>query len=319
MANKYHAGELEVQARAGVREMAARVSNSIRPTIPAAAHEFLLDQPILVVGSVGPGGRVWASLLAGEPGFARVLDERTVRIEALPASGDPLNDNLEESGAAVGMLAIDLSGRRRMRLNGKAEVRPEGIYVRAEQVYANCPKYIQARQWKPVKNEPDTTGGAIRRTRKPTEDQRRRISDTDTFFITSAHPEGGVDASHRGGRPGFVRFLDESTLEFPDYSGNTMFNTLGNIATNPNAGLLFVDFEGGGTLQLTGEARIVWDADRAGAFAGAERVVEFGIEEVVEIPAAVPLRWRFEAYSPFNPVDRPGRSEAPKNDTNESS
>ena len=303
MASKYHAGELEVQARAGVREMAERVGNSIRPTIPAAAHEFLLDQPMLVVGSVGSGGRLWASLLAGEPGFARVLDERTVRVQAHPASGDPLNDNLEEPGAEVGMLAIDLFGRRRMRLNGKAERRPEGIYVRAEQVYANCPKYIQARRWKTVENEP-STGGAVLRTRRPTEDQRRRISGADTFFIASAHLEGGADAAHRGGQPGFVRFLDESTLEFPDYSGNTMFNTLGNIATNPKAGLLFVNFEGGGTLQLTGGARIVWDADRAGAFAGAERIVEFGIEEVVEIPAAVLLRWRFEAYSPFNPMDR---------------
>lgn len=302
MTNKYHAGELEVQARAGVREMAARVGGSIRPTIPPAAHEFLLDQPMLVVGSVGSGGRVWASLLVGESGFARVLDERTVRIKAHPALGDPLNDNLEEPGAAVGILAIDLSSRRRMRLNGKAEVRTDGIYVRAQQVYANCPKYIQARRWKIVENEP-STGEAVRRTRRPTEDQRRRISDADTFFIASAHPEGGADASHRGGQPGFVRFLDESTVEFPDYSGNTMFNTLGNIATVPNAGLLFVDFEGGGTLQITGEARTVWDADRAGAFAGAERVVEFGIEEVVEIPAAVPLRWRFEAYSPFNPTD----------------
>ncbi len=318
MANKYHTGELEVQARAGVREMAARVGNSIRPTIPAAAHEFLLDQPMLAVGSVESGGRVWASLLAGEPGFARVLDERTVRIQARPASGDPLKDNLQEPGAAVGIVVIDLSGRRRMRLNGKAEVRPEGIYVRAEQVYANCPKYIQARRWKAVENEPGT-GGAVQRTRKPTQDQRRHISDADTFFIASAHPEGGVDASHRGGQPGFVRFLNESTLEFPDYSGNTMFNTLGNIATNPNAGLLFVDFEGGGTLQLTGKARIVWDVERVGAFAGAGRVVEFGIEEVVEIPAAVPLRWKFEAYSPFNPAERSGRSEALKNVANEPS
>jgi predicted pyridoxine 5'-phosphate oxidase superfamily flavin-nucleotide-binding protein len=133
------------------------------------------------------------------------------------------------------------------------------------------------------------------------DEQRRLVSGADTFFIASAHPEGGVDASHRGGNPGFVRFLGENALEFPDYSGNTMFNTLGNIAVNPRAGLLFLDFEGGGTLQLTGEARIIWEAGRAVRFAGAERVVEFLVQEAVETRGAVPLRWRFEGYSPFNP------------------
>jgi predicted pyridoxine 5'-phosphate oxidase superfamily flavin-nucleotide-binding protein len=140
-----------------------------------------------------------------------------------------------------------------------------------------------------------------------TGEQRRLISEADTFFIASAQPEGGADASHRGGNPGFIRFLDENTLEFPDYPGNTMFNTLGNIAVNPNAGLLFLDFERGGTLQLTGEARIVWDAERAASFAGAKRVVEFRVEEAIETRGIVPLRWRFEGYSPFNPAWRTTR------------
>ncbi len=79
-----------------------------------------------------------------------------------------------------------------------------------------------------------------------------------------------------------------------------MFNTLGNIAANPKTGLLFVDFERGDTLQISGEARVIWDQARAAGFAGARRVVEFRIGEVVE--NTVPLRWRFAAYSPFNPA-----------------
>jgi predicted pyridoxine 5'-phosphate oxidase superfamily flavin-nucleotide-binding protein len=140
-----------------------------------------------------------------------------------------------------------------------------------------------------------------------TDEQRRLILNADTFFIASAYPEGGADASHRGGNPGFVWFLNGNTLEFPDYSGNTMFNTLGNIAVNPSAGLLFLDFEGGGTLQLTGEARIVWDVGRAAGFAGAERVVEFRVQEAVEIQSSIPLRWQFQGYSPFNPAESTGR------------
>jgi hypothetical protein len=108
-----------------------------------------------------------------------------------------------------------------------------------------------------------------------TDEQRRLISDADTFFIASAQPEGGADASHRGGNPSFVRFLGKNALEFLDYSGNTLVDTSGNIAENPSAGLLLLGFEGGGTLQLMAEARLVWDARRAARFTGAERVIEF--------------------------------------------
>jgi hypothetical protein len=81
-----------------------------------------------------------------------------------------------------------------------------------------------------------------------------------------------------------------------------MLNTLGNLAVNQSAGLLFIDFENGDTLQVSGSAGIIWDEGRAAEFAGAERVVEFDVEEVVETHGALPLRWRLEEYSPFNPT-----------------
>ena len=295
----YHRGEIEVQDRAGVRDIAARISDVVRPEIPPYTREFLEDQRMVVVGSTGADGRVWASLLTGEPGFLWVIDERTLRIDASPIPGDPLDEN-SKPGMDVGLITIDLSSRRRMRLNGKAERRPEGLYVYAEQVYGNCPKYIQAREPRAASGSTSAEPGSARRAETLTDEQRRLISSSDTFFIATVHPEGGADSSHRGGLPGFVRFLDEDTLAFPDYSGNNMFNTLGNIDANPNTGLLFLNFERGDTLQLSGEACVIWDPARAAEFAGAQRVVEFRIEEIVE--NTVPLRWRFAAYSPFNPA-----------------
>jgi uncharacterized protein len=295
----YHRGEIEVQDRAGVRDIAARISDVVRPEIPPYTREFLEDQRMVVVCSTGADGRVWASLLTGEPGFLWVIDERTLRIDASPIPGDPLDEN-SKPGMDVGLISIDLSSRRRMRLNGKAERRPEGLYVYAEQVYGNCPKYIQAREPRAASGSTSAEPGSARRAETLTEEQRRLISSSDTFFIATVHPEGGADSSHRGGLPGFVRFLDEDTLAFPDYSGNNMFNTLGNIDANPNTGLLFLNFERGDTLQLSGEACVIWDPARAAEFAGAQRVVEFRIEEIVE--NTVPLRWRFAAYSPFNPA-----------------
>jgi predicted pyridoxine 5'-phosphate oxidase superfamily flavin-nucleotide-binding protein len=308
----YHAGELAVQARVGVQQMARRIGNGIRPSIPAAAQEFLRGQPMLVVASLDAAGRVWASLLAGPPGFARALDERTVLIAARPAAGDPLGDNLH-TGAQLGLLAIEFATRKRMRLNGVAEVLPaetgadQALLVRADQVYSNCPKYIQAREWTAI---PDGSAGGDERGSSPTRsrsraltaDQRQWIARADTFFIASAHPQGGADASHRGGLPGFVRVQGDGRLVFPDYAGNTMFNTLGNIVANPGAGLLFIDFESGATLQLTGRAEVIWDPDRIAEFAGAERVVAFDVDEAIEIAGASPLRGRLVGYSPSNPA-----------------
>jgi uncharacterized protein len=312
----YHAGELAVQARVGVQEMARRIGNSIRPSIPAAAQEFLRGQPMLVVASLDADGRVWASLLAGPPGFVRALDERTVLIAARPAAGDPLGDNLR-TGAQIGLLAIEFATRKRMRLNGVVEGlsadtdgRPGGglaLRVHAQQVYSNCHKYIQAREWTALPDgrasggDPDSSP-PMPRHHALTAGQQRWIERADTFFIASGHPEGGADASHRGGLPGFVRIQDDGRLVFPDYAGNMMFNTLGNIAANPSAGLLFMDFKIGATLQLTGRADVIWDADRIAEFAGAERVVAFEVDEAIEITGAYPLRSRFVGYSPFNPA-----------------
>jgi hypothetical protein len=149
-----------------------------------------------------------------------------VKIDATPFPGDPLAMALQGAGTKVGVLAIDLTTRRRLRLNGEAEKRPDAVYLRTYQVYANCPKYIQACEPETGGAEPGLQDGHILRSRGLTDEQRRLISDADTFFIASAHPEGGADASHRDGNSGFVWFLGENALEFPDYSGNTMFNTL---------------------------------------------------------------------------------------------
>ena len=107
--------------------------------------------------------------------------------------------------------------------------------------------------------------------------------------------------SHRGGNPGFVTVAGPDTLVWPDYLGNMMFNTLGNIATNPQAGLLFLDFDIGSTLQLSGQASIVWDSPQIEAYQGAERLLSFRVGQAIEVANKLPLRWEFEGYSPFNP------------------
>jgi predicted pyridoxine 5'-phosphate oxidase superfamily flavin-nucleotide-binding protein len=283
-----------------VKDQADRVGNMIHAVVPPVAAEFLRRQSMMVASSVDRTGRVWASLLTGAPGFAQAADEATVRIRAKPTPGDPLHENLS-AGAPIGLLAIEFDTRKRMRLNGWVVQAGEDLLIRAAEVYGNCPKYIQARhiEWSP--GAPDQVAHAARRP-VLTRVQQRWIAEADTFFLASYHTEGGADVSHRGGNPGFIRVLDDKTLVWPDYPGNRMFQTLGNLTCNPSCGLLFVDFDCGSTLQLTGEGRIRWEREELEAYPGAERLVEFRIEHTIETVGAHSLRVRFLGSSPFNPV-----------------
>jgi hypothetical protein len=303
MPSRFHAGELAVQERVGVREHAARVGGSIHGAVPPAAKSFLERRRFVVLATADLAGRPWASILTGPAGFATVPDPLELRIDAAPLPGDPLAGNLR-TGAFTGLLAIDLAARRRMRVNGRLECAVGGpIIIRVDQVYSNCPKYIQRRAAE--EDMPRGTPRASQRAGSLTEAQRAWIRRADSFFIATLHPDVGADASHRGGLPGFVS-VEGDRLVWPDYAGNLMYNTLGNIAVHPRAGLVIPDFESGAVLQLTGRAAIDWDPIRTAALPGAERLVELVVEGVVEIAGVLPPALSVLDYSPFNPpVGRP--------------
>jgi predicted pyridoxine 5'-phosphate oxidase superfamily flavin-nucleotide-binding protein len=274
----FHAGELAVQARAGVAEEAERVGRIIGDALPSAFHPFLAEQRMAIAASVDDADRVWASLLTGSPGFLRALDEELVLIEGGVAPQDPLLRNLAAK-PALGLLAIDLARRRRLRVNGRGVRDGARVFLSVEQAYGNCQKYIQPRLVEPVgegtaSSRPSTFLDAR---------QREWIAGAECFFIASRHGEWGADASHRGGPAGFVTVTGPGALSFPDYPGNNMFNTLGNIEAQPEVGLLFLDFEKGGMLQLTGRASLEWKPGVPGAGPGEHRaVVSFELDQALE-------------------------------------
>jgi predicted pyridoxine 5'-phosphate oxidase superfamily flavin-nucleotide-binding protein len=300
MGGVFHSGELEVQERLGVRGQASKIGSGIRAEISPERYGFLLERRFVVVASLDRAGAVWASLLSGAPGFLEPVDARRLRVHARPLDGDPLAEGLTD-GADVGLLAIDLANRKRLRLNGRVGMRDDGFDVVTREVFGNCPKYIQSRV--PTADGADVVAAAPVATSATHLDERQRqwVGEADTFFVASRHAEAGADASHRGGNPGFMRVVDAARLAWPDYSGNRMFQTLGNLARDGRAGLLFIDFDAGRTLQLAGRARVDWDEERARGFAGAERVIDFVIDRVVEIAGRAELRHRLLARSPFNP------------------
>jgi uncharacterized protein len=304
----YHSGERAVQRRAGVEHIADRLTRSIGTALPDGALPFLEAQPQLFVGARAADGGLWAGVLAGEPGFVRALDSRTIRIDALPAVQDPLRGVLSGPRVPVGLLALEPPTRRRLRVNGWAERRGGGLVVRAGQVYANCPKYIQRRAPAPAGRLPGPA--PARHADRLDGGDVALIRRADSFVIATAELDRGADASHRGGSPGFVVVEGARRLAFGDYAGNSMFNTLGNLELDPRAGLLFIAPGTGDVLQLSGRATVDWDPRRAAGFPGAERVIDFELDELVHRRRAVPPLGALVERSPHNPPAPPVRGEA---------
>ncbi len=296
---KYHEGEIAGQNQAGVFDPAELDGNGLDSTFDSRATVFLAQQPWTVIAALDRDCRVWTSLLHGPTGFLQVDNVNTLTVHASLPPGDPLGESFQHE-SEIGMLVLDPRTRRRMRINGQAQRTGERtLLVKTREVFANCPKYIQRREVVgPVSSELTQTIRASGLTAV----HRERLARADTFFIGSIHAEAGVDCSHRGGNPRFVHVLDERRLAFPDYSGNNMFQTLGNLSLDPRAGLLFLDFETGDTLQLTGTATIIWESARLRDWPGAHRLVEFEVGQVIARERAFPLRWRLIDYSPSNPA-----------------
>jgi len=245
---------------------------------------------------------IWTSTLAGKPGFLTAVDEQNVKID-LPAivssKLDPFWENIRKC-PKVGMLFIELPTRRRLRVNGTVSIFDKHLHISAEQAYPNCPKYIQRREVEVVGTEDNLSDSKIRGT-SLTNDLNAWIKHSDTFFVGSSDGKDNLDASHRGGNPGFVQIVNDTTLKIPDYQGNSMFNTLGNFMSKPKAGLLFVDFKEGKTLQLAGEAEIIWEEEDVLEITGGTRCFwKFIISEWIQIDSLKGVHWKFVDYSPFN-------------------
>jgi predicted pyridoxine 5'-phosphate oxidase superfamily flavin-nucleotide-binding protein len=263
----YHEGELEMQRRAGVQELAGRVSRIIGSDVPPAAAAFLAARPFVIAATVGADGTVTASLLGARPGFATARTERFVTVEPVFGHLEGVFADVAATGT-IGLLAIDPPTRRRIRVNGTASRRGAALDISTSEVYSNCPQYITPRG---VESLAAAAMPQASTANVLTVAQQQWIGSADTFFLATAHP-AGADASHRGGPPGFVTVETPGRLSWPDYPGNNMFNSLGNLAVQPRCGLLFVDFATGATLQLRGRAVVEGDETR---------LVTFDVEEVM--------------------------------------
>jgi len=296
MTSAYHHGERAVQARTKLETPAGNAVRGIRTALPPVAVTFLGEQPAIFVGAADHTGRVWTTMITGQPGLLTAPREDLLLIGARPGAPDPLAGALT-TAAQVGMIAIEPATRRRVRLNGRSRPHGGGLAVDLDQVISNCPKYLQKRDIvQATSGSPRLVGQGTALTGR----QQRWVSTADTFFVSTVADDGTADTSHRGGNPGFVR-ASATRISWPDYVGNAMFLTLGNLEVNPAAGLLFPDWASGDLLHLTGTATVDYSPERAARTPGAQRFVDFTVTGAVEVTGGSPLRWSAPEASRFNP------------------
>ena len=301
----FHEGELVAQQRANESEIAARNGANVDQRIVRGALPFVRQQKTLYLGTVDSEGRVWASILIGEPGFLRPSeDASTLTVDLTKVARqthDPLWDNLQHE-ARIGLLIVDLQTRKRLKINGDATLQGDNLVVAVTESFPICPRYIQRRSIELDAPGAQPMPSPFRSGSQLGAEQAELIGRADTFFLASVHETHGADCSHRGGPPGFVKVLPGSLLRIPDYNGNSMFNSFGNFLLDPQAGLVFPDYEHRRVLQLHGSVEMFWDQpDPDSDTGGTGRFWQVKVDGWIETELPDVLQTRFVDASPFLP------------------
>ncbi|RAL62679.1 hypothetical protein DID88_004522 [Monilinia fructigena] len=330
MATEWHAGEEEMHKRLRVPQG----ENPTSPFLSPFATNLLTRSPLLALGTLDSSGRPWTTLWGGEPGFAWPVAQSVIAVKAtIDLEYDPVSEVLlgkdangqvkreESPGRMIGGLAIDLESRKRVKLYGRMAagalketagnaVAEASLLVKIEQSLGNCPKYLNKKHIIPRLPKPTLASTKIPLPKEATD----LITRSDLFFISSSNHDSDMDTNHRGGPQGFVRILSNDanglTIVYPEYSGNRLYQTLGNLTTTPQAGLVFPDFNTGDVVYLTGRTEILAGEKATNLISHTNLAVKIYVESVRYVTDGLSFRGEEGERSPYNPPVRFLASEA---------
>lgn len=308
MTTVFHQGELFIQTESGIQERAHKFGNKlIRDHIIDQHKEFFEGLSYVFIALQDSEGRPWLSVMQGVSGFINSPDPKTLVLSGKPMGVDLLGLQIDPQ-KPVGIVGLDLSTRRRNRLNGNIRSSHDNVLsIDVGHSFGNCPKYIQLRHFEPGSKdikEGSNNDSEIEHFVEFSDADIDLIRQSDTLFIASADKkDGDLDATHRGGKPGFVRVDNKTQLWFDDYPGNNFYQTFGNIHRYSTVGLLFLDFESGDLLLISGKARLEnLDNAKDNKLKNSKflaRRFNFTLEKGLRLKGAVEGRWSFEEMSPF--------------------
>ena len=300
MRTVFHSGEVLMQTESAVDKRTAKIGNKLIRHAIIEQHKFFFEGlEYVFIALHDNDGRPWLSFMQGPPGFINSPDEKTLNLNGGVIAQDQLCLQTGEN-KPVGIVGLDLSTRRRNRLNGNFNSSKHGnaLSIVVGDSFGNCPKYIQLRDFK-VSADTIEAINPYEHFVNFGEHDINLIKGADTLLIASAEKENGnLDASHRGGKPGFVRVDDNKQLWFNDYPGNNFFQTFGNIHNYDYVGLMFIDFNSGDLLLLSGKARIENEGNSESPKFLPRRIY-FTLDRGLRVKSAINGKWSSVEISPF--------------------
>ncbi|KAF2713736.1 hypothetical protein K504DRAFT_145639 [Pleomassaria siparia CBS 279.74] len=299
------------------------------------ASSMLQRAPLLAIGALDAQCRPWTSIWGGHAGFSRplgggIIGTRTIVdgvndpvVQALVGDVEKGEVTQDETKMFAG-LSIDLMIRKRVKIFGHlvagsvSEIdiefehstdKPKGapekqdqiqLVTKIEQSLGNCPKYLNQYEIRPALV---TSKVVSHQSSELCTGAKELIGKSDMFFLSSSTTED-MDTNHRGGPPGFVRILSDTEIVYPEYSGNRLYQTLGNLQMNPKVGITFPDYVNGDVLYITGTAEILVEHAAASVLPGSNLALKITIDEALLVASGLPFRGTRKDSSPYNPLVR---------------
>lgn len=331
----FHPGETAIHA---LLHIPPHRSNPTQAGLPARFASRVAASPLVAFGTLDDDGMPWTTVWGGEAGFATPLENGVLAVQSVvDAEDDPvakslfgthaegrLNDEpyhitreeLEGGGGRVmAGLSIDLATRDRVKLGGrlvasKVDLTAEEDVARVqmamlvEESLGNCPKYLNKKNIYPHIPFPRLISDTL-----PLPPEAMGLLDKADLFFLSSTDGHSMDTNHRGGPPGFLRVISNNAengtqLIYPEYSGNRLYQTLGNMHERPLAGICVPDFATGDVLYLTGETKILVGDDAARLLPHTKLAVKIHVTAARFVRDGLPFRGEVVDYSPYNPPVR---------------
>jgi NAD(P)H-flavin reductase len=336
-ASEWHEGEKAIHKRAHVN---FREDNPTSPFLTPMAAYQISRYPLMAIGTLDDDDRPWCTLWgSGEPPLSQPVAQSVIAIKTdVDATFDPVVQTIwkgkddgeivreEGEGRLISGLSIHLEERGRVKLAGRLiagalsadqgslEQSNKGksgsiqLVAKIEQSLGNCPKYLNKKVITSSTPKPVLLSDSPHLPQEALD----LIEKADMFFVASAHEHEDMDANHRGGPQGFIRIEqpenpdEASTLVWPEYSGNNLYQTLGNLEATPRAGLVIPDFETGDVLYLTGNTKILVGAEASQVIAKTNLAVSLKITAARLVQNGLPFRGTpvgdaTNGRSPYNP------------------
>jgi ferredoxin-NADP reductase len=334
--HKSHKGELRLQERRNTpKEMISSIPQYIAPDMPQQHADFFAELPYLPLATLDHDGRPWVSLLVtrseSDPSIdIKISDQNTMEVVAESNPYDPFARALMQdptSGHAQKLFAgvgVDFSNRRRNKIAGQisaASVEESGkirLHLASDQHLGNCPKYITVRELAYEKRSAGLVSDSFETHTAALPDAAKAVVDqASTVFLATKHSadeassgiKTDMGVNHRGGAPGFTRIYEDANgddittyLVLPDHSGNRFYQSLGNIETDPQVGLVFPDFTTGSVLYITGNAENLLDDDAEALIPRVSLLTRIKVTGAVFVKDGLNLKLTSqEQFSPYNP------------------